>query len=167
MHELDTQKLKLNPPKVNKKMLQATLTQYNLDLLPAQHPQINIIKKLEKLPLEESIKESRALFAKEIGITEELIKIEKKITIQLSFSYTYVNEINKLFSGQVEISKDFGTFVTYTYSILEALAELLVRITKILVIDNGHIIEQGSHDELLKLNGKYAYLFKLQANKYT
>lgn len=49
----------------------------------------------------------------------KLIKIEKKITIQLSFSYTYVNEINKLFSGQIEISKDYGTFVTYTYSILE------------------------------------------------
>ena len=37
---------------------------------------------------------------------------------------------------------------------------------KILVIDNGHIIEQGSHFELLKLGGKYAHLFNLQASKY-
>lgn len=37
---------------------------------------------------------------------------------------------------------------------------------RILVIDNGHIIEQGSHSELLKLNGKYANLFNLQAQKY-
>lgn len=37
---------------------------------------------------------------------------------------------------------------------------------KILVLDNGHIIEQGSHKELLKQNGKYAHLFKLQAMKY-
>jgi len=37
---------------------------------------------------------------------------------------------------------------------------------KILVIGDGHIIEQGSHFELLKQNGKYAELFNLQANKY-
>ena len=37
---------------------------------------------------------------------------------------------------------------------------------KILVIDDGHIIEQGSHFELLKQNGKYAELFNLQASKY-
>ena len=38
---------------------------------------------------------------------------------------------------------------------------------KILVICDGHIIEQGSHFELLKQNGKYAELFNLQASKYT
>ena len=37
---------------------------------------------------------------------------------------------------------------------------------KILVISDGHIIEQGSHFELLKQNGKYAELFNLQASKY-
>ncbi len=38
---------------------------------------------------------------------------------------------------------------------------------KILVIGGGHIIEQGSHFELLKQNGQYAKLFHLQASKYT
>ena len=37
---------------------------------------------------------------------------------------------------------------------------------RILVIGDGHIIEQGSHSELLKQNGKYAELFRLQASKY-
>lgn len=37
---------------------------------------------------------------------------------------------------------------------------------KILVIADGHIIEQGSHDELLRQNGQYARLFHLQASKY-
>lgn len=37
---------------------------------------------------------------------------------------------------------------------------------KILVIGDGHIIEQGSHFELLKQNGQYAKLFNLQASKY-
>ncbi len=37
---------------------------------------------------------------------------------------------------------------------------------KILVLENGHIIEQGSHEELIQKNGRYAYLFNLQADKY-
>lgn len=37
---------------------------------------------------------------------------------------------------------------------------------KILVIGDGHIIEQGSHFELLKQGGEYAHLFNLQASKY-
>ncbi len=35
---------------------------------------------------------------------------------------------------------------------------------KIIVLDNGQIAESGTHDELLKLNGKYAKLFRYQAN---
>lgn len=37
---------------------------------------------------------------------------------------------------------------------------------RILVLEGGHIVEQGSHAELLKQNGKYAELFNLQASKY-
>jgi len=37
---------------------------------------------------------------------------------------------------------------------------------KIFVVDNGEIIERGSHQELLKLNGKYAQMFTLQAEGY-
>lgn len=37
---------------------------------------------------------------------------------------------------------------------------------RILVIGDGHIIEQGSHLDLLRLNGEYAHLFNLQASKY-
>ena|GEM_PF-5201051 len=34
------------------------------------------------------------------------------------------------------------------------------------MIDGGQILEQGNHEELLKLNGKYAHAFKLQAQGY-
>lgn len=37
---------------------------------------------------------------------------------------------------------------------------------KIYVIDNGKIIESGSHKQLIDLNGQYANLFKLQAKGY-
>ncbi|OYD92174.1 ABC transporter permease [Nostoc sp. 'Peltigera membranacea cyanobiont' 213] len=37
---------------------------------------------------------------------------------------------------------------------------------KILVIENGEVIEQGTHEELLQLKGRYAKLFMLQAAGY-
>lgn len=36
----------------------------------------------------------------------------------------------------------------------------------ILVIDNGRIVEQGSHDGLMEQDGRYAHLFRLQAKGY-
>ena len=38
---------------------------------------------------------------------------------------------------------------------------------EIYMLENGEIIEHGSHEELMKNNGKYAYMFRLQAEKYT
>ena len=36
----------------------------------------------------------------------------------------------------------------------------------IYMLENGEIVESGSHEELMAKNGKYAYMFKLQAEKY-
>ena len=36
----------------------------------------------------------------------------------------------------------------------------------IIEMENGGIIESGSHHELMEMNGTYAYMFKLQAEKY-
>lgn len=37
---------------------------------------------------------------------------------------------------------------------------------KIYMLEHGRIIESGSHEELMKLNGKYAEMFRLQAGNY-
>lgn len=37
---------------------------------------------------------------------------------------------------------------------------------RILMLENGRIIEEGSHDALLEQNGKYAEMFNMQAEKY-
>lgn len=37
---------------------------------------------------------------------------------------------------------------------------------RIYMFDSGRLIEQGTHDELIAADGKYAYMFHLQAEKY-
>lgn len=37
---------------------------------------------------------------------------------------------------------------------------------RIIMMENGEIIEEGSHDELMNMNGKYAEMFNKQAEKY-
>ncbi len=37
---------------------------------------------------------------------------------------------------------------------------------RILMLEKGKVIESGSHEELMEKDGKYAYMFRLQAEKY-
>ena len=37
---------------------------------------------------------------------------------------------------------------------------------RIIMLENGRIVEQGNHEELLKQNGKYAQMWKVQAGAY-
>lgn len=37
---------------------------------------------------------------------------------------------------------------------------------RILLLEHGHIIEQGTHEELMEKNGRYAEMFRLQAKNY-
>jgi ATP-binding cassette subfamily B protein len=40
------------------------------------------------------------------------------------------------------------------------------RADRIAVIDTGRVVEQGSHDELMALGGRYAEMFRLQADRF-
>ncbi|KAF8575570.1 P-loop containing nucleoside triphosphate hydrolase protein [Ramaria rubella] len=51
-------------------------------------------------------------------------------------------------------------FVTHRFGYLTKRADL------ILVMQNGQLVEQGKHNELLKMDGEYAKLFKLQAEAF-
>ena len=66
----------------------------------------------------------------------------------------------KIFNELMKISKDkIVIFVSQRFSTVR-------RADRIIVVDQGKIIEQGTHKALMKKKGKYAHLFNLQAKGY-
>ncbi len=66
----------------------------------------------------------------------------------------------ELFKQIQELAEDHTTiFISHRFSTVR-LAD------HILVIENGSIVEQGNHEQLLALDGQYAHLFNLQASAY-
>jgi ABC-type multidrug transport system fused ATPase/permease subunit len=63
------------------------------------------------------------------------------------------NKISKFIKGRILI------LISHRFSTVR-------RAGKICVMDKGKIIEEGTHEELLKKNGIYAELFELQAKSY-
>jgi len=41
------------------------------------------------------------------------------------------------------------------------------RADRIIFLEHGRLVEEGTHAELMKLNGRYARLFRMQASAYT
>jgi ATP-binding cassette subfamily B multidrug efflux pump len=42
----------------------------------------------------------------------------------------------------------------------------IARMDRLIVLEQGRIVEQGTHDELLRLNGNYALLWKHQSGGF-
>jgi len=69
--------------------------------------------------------------------------------------------------AEAEIFEHFRMLTQNRIAILISHRFSTVRMaSQIVVIENGRIIERGSHEELMKLDGHYAHLFLLQAAGY-
>lgn len=67
---------------------------------------------------------------------------------------------NEIFAKFRELSKEKTTiYISHRFSTVK-------QADRIYVMHNGEIIESGAHDELLSQNGKYSYLYKLQADNF-
>ena len=82
-----------------------------------------------------------------------LIMDEPTSAIDAEAEYEIFNNLERLYSDKTLI------LVSHRFSTVR-------NANKIFVIDGGKIIEQGSHKDLLKLKGKYAHLFNIQARGY-
>lgn len=69
--------------------------------------------------------------------------------------------------AEERIFRDFSSITTNKTGIMISHRISSARMTnKIIVLDKGKIIEQGTHDELIKNDGLYKELYTLQYNKY-
>jgi len=87
------------------------------------------------------------------GDSEILILDEPTASLDALAEQEIFNQFNSLRKGKTTV------FVSHRLS-------SAVDATKILVLENGKIIEEGNHGELMRMNGKYAELFSVQAEKY-
>lgn len=69
--------------------------------------------------------------------------------------------------AEATIFERFGELTEARMAILISHRFSTVRMAdEVVVLDDGRIIEQGTHDELMEQNGRYAHLFELQAEGY-
>ena len=67
------------------------------------------------------------------------------------------NEINQLI---------LNTMQDKTILIITHRLSTVKHVDRIYFMENGQIVEKGTHDELLDLNGKYAEMYSIQAKQY-
>lgn len=84
---------------------------------------------------------------------ELLILDEPSASIDTESEYKIFNNINRL--------SEKGTSIFISHKLTN-----VMDLDKIIVLDRGKIVESGTHEELIRHNGEYARLYKMQSERY-
>lgn len=69
--------------------------------------------------------------------------------------------------AEYELNRQINTFLRdQTVVFISHRLSTTRHVDRIYMFDDGRLIEQGSHDELMRLDGKYAEMFRIQGEKY-
>lgn len=95
-----------------------------------------------------------------IGIARSLIRDSEILVLDEPTSNVDPKAEEDIFNQVLKLGKEkILVFISHRFSTVR-------RADKILVIESGKITEQGTHQQLIKMNGQYARLFNLQAKSY-
>lgn len=67
---------------------------------------------------------------------------------------------NEIFNSVLNFETD-KTIILISHRLVN-----IKNVDRIFLIENGLLLESGSHEELMRINGKYAEMYKIQANNY-
>ena len=132
---------------------------------------VGIREKIDKLPnkLNTSISYELSPNGTEFS-GGELQKIALAKTLGKYYDLLILDEPSSALDSYSEKNIFDNIFKTYKDKSMVLISHKLANIKnvdRIYYISNGKIIEVGNHNELIQLNGEYAKLYKLQAEKYS
>jgi ABC-type multidrug transport system fused ATPase/permease subunit len=93
------------------------------------------------------------LYQPYIRISPQARIIEKDMPLAIEFDHVRFEQLPREIHGKSSI------FISHRFSTVR-------RADQILSLRHGQIDEQGTHEELMQLNGRYAALFRMQARWY-
>ena len=100
--------------------------------------------------------------AQKLALARSLYRRDAKLYIMDEPSASLDAEAeDELFRNLLNLSRDASAlFITHRMS-------MCASADRVILIEDGRILENGTHTELLAENGRYAYLYGLQAQQYT
>lgn len=95
-----------------------------------------------------------------IGLARALFRKSQVLILDEPTSNVDPKAEEEIFDNIIRLTKDqILILVSHRFSTVR-------RADKIIVLDNGKLVESGSHEQLMKVKGTYAKLFTLQAKSY-
>lgn len=100
--------------------------------------------------------------AQKLALARSLYRRDAKLYIMDEPSASLDAEAeDELFRNLLNLSRDASAlFITHRMS-------MCASADRVILIEDGRVLENGTHTELLAENGRYAYLYGLQAQQYT